>query len=181
MKTVNHNLLLRVNWTLRSWIAVFVILISNLALAQTQDGFKGHKWGTEFSLMSKEFDLKLVVKDGNTKYYSSNVAKIGNANLQECNFIFYKGRFYFVMIKTEGLVNSRNLLAILKEAYGPGYQSNEYIENYYWFHIGDSTIGYDENSITGDASVFFRSDSIAAEEKADESQEAKKGVKDLGP
>ncbi len=158
--------------------AILPAAISTPLYAQTKDGFKGRKWGTTFAEMQKEFDLRLI-ENGNTKFYSSNVKSIGNAQLQQCAFCFYNGRFSDVIIITKGPINSRNLLAILKEAYGQPRQPNEYIEEYYWFNIGDTAIIYDENSITGDANAHFFSRSIADEEEADNAQKSKKGVGEL--
>jgi len=123
-------------------------------------GFRDMKFGTDIS----EYQTMSLVessKDSLTKYYIKTDEKlnIGKFDLKSINYGFYKGKLFFVYIKTKGYINSRGVLATLEELYGKGYQSNQYIDNYDWF--GNLVVAsYDENSITNDAKIMIDSKTI---------------------
>jgi len=67
---------------------------------------------------------------------------------------------------------------VLRQAYGPGSQPNEFLETHYWFG-SRVTASYDENVGTYDAKVWISSNELKRQEQADEKAKAKKGANDL--
>jgi hypothetical protein len=140
-------------------------------------GFREYQFGIDSTAIP---NLKFVTQEGNVKYYSKEDDKlnIGDAKLKTILYGFYKNKLYWVEIKTEGLTNSRFLLSSLEELYGKGYKANQFMDNYDWF--GKKVIlMYEENSITGDASVSTWSKIIQKEKAAFEKEQAKNAKTDL--
>lgn len=102
---------------------------------------------------------------------------IGNAEVT-ISYGFYKDKFYSVFIKTKGFENSRELLTILKELYGRGYQDNNYIERYSW-HGKKVSLSYEQNSITGDSDVLMYSRESISTQKRDNAERAKRSKNDF--
>lgn len=146
-------------------------------LAQTKNGFKGEKWGTSVTAMKKKFELKFIGSEQGKATYTSNVSSIGEAKLSDCAFLFYKDRFFRVLMHASDYTNSRRLLAILKQAYGEGSQPNKYSEQYLW-RVDHTTIYYDELG-SDKAWVTLHSNPIWEEMEAEEKSRVKKGIEDL--
>jgi hypothetical protein len=93
-------------------------------------------------------------------------------------YVFYKGRLSTILIETKGLTNSRNLLEVLRQAYGVGERPNRFMDHYMWSgsHV---RISYDQNSINDDADVWFFGTPLLDEERADRKAKARKGVSGL--
>jgi hypothetical protein len=114
---------------------------------------------------------------GNSKFSarSGDDLSIGGAHVEQLIYGFYKNRMYVVRITTKGFSNSRALLEVLRQAYGSASKPNQFMEKYYW-NGSKVTVTYDENSITHDGTVWFFSEPLTAERKADEKAKAKKGA-----
>jgi hypothetical protein len=121
-----------------------------------------------------------VVEDGVTTFYKrpADDLVIGNATLHGLTYGFYKGRLSSVLLETKGLVNSRALLEVLRQAYGSGHRSNQFMDRYSW-HGRRVTLIYDEKPITNDADVLFESVTLKNEREADEKAKARQGVSGL--
>lgn len=148
-----------------------------LTALDAKNGFRTYHFGDDVSTIP---NLKEIEKDGDTKFYNKTDEnlKIGDANLKDIVYGFYKGKLYIVMINTKGLVDSRKVYDALASQYGGGYQSNKYLEKYYWF--GDKVTGsYDENTLTHDALISFSSTEISKQKAADKKQAAQKAGADL--
>jgi hypothetical protein len=83
-----------------------------------------------------------------------------------------------IRITTKGISNSRALLEVLRQAYGPASKPNRFMERYQW-DASKVIVTYDENSITRDAVVWFFSEPLVAEQKADQKAKAQKGASGL--
>jgi hypothetical protein len=121
-------------------------------------------------------DLINVEKDFYTS--TSEDLKLGNFQMDQVAYSFYKGQLYIIVIKTKGYTNSRGILKILQTAYGKGYQDNEYIESYSWFGKRVA-MAYDENSPTNDATIFMWSVKLSDLKKLDEEKAAKEAARKL--
>jgi hypothetical protein len=112
--------------------------------------------------------LKEASRDSQSKDYTRprEDLSLGAAQLQGNTYGFYKGRYHWLHLQTKGLVNSHAMLEVLRQAYGPGYKSNPYIERFAWLGSRVSVI-YEENSVTSDASVAFQSNPIVTEKEVD--------------
>jgi hypothetical protein len=125
-------------------------------------------------------DIVLKEDGGDKKFYMRprDNLLIGGAHMNQLTYGFYKNRMQSVMMKTKGIIDSRALLEVLRQAYGQAFQPNQFMEGYQW--TGSKVIlRYDENPITRDADVWFFSRPLLAEEKTDQTIKAKKGVNGL--
>jgi hypothetical protein len=138
-----------------------------------KNGFRDLKFGnppTSDMVLKEE-------ESGDTKYYARprDDLSLGGAQLQRIIYGFYKDRFFWLLLETQGLVNSRAMLDVMRQAYGPGYQGNRYMQQFAWFGSRVSGI-YTENAVTSDARMSLSSKSISAEKEADKKTKARKGV-----
>lgn len=146
--------------------------------AQTTDGFRGFKWGTDISKMKSKFGLKLKEKAGHSRIYTSNVHSIGTVKLTYCYFTFYRNKFSDVLIIAEEFTGTHDLLDILKEKYGDDYSEFESVNTFIW-HTEGTTVGYIGDLPKNSATVYLQSDSLDQEIKNDKAEEAKEGAKDF--
>jgi hypothetical protein len=144
----------------------------SLAYLDFRNGFRDLKFGDPPTQ-----DMKVFEEGGETKFYrrSSDDLTIGNANIEEISYGFYKGRLYSVLLQTGGLINSRALLAVLREAYGPGSRPNQFMDRYLW-DGSKVLLYYDQKPISDDAITMFQSVPLRNEKAADEKAKARKGA-----
>jgi hypothetical protein len=115
---------------------------------------------------------------GYPKYYirPHDDLSFDGAQLQSIAYGYYKGRCKWLVLATKGRVNSRAMLEVMRQAYGPGYQGqgHPYLQQFAWF--GSRVSGtYAEHSGTSDAYMVLASVPMTIEEKADEPATAQKG------
>lgn len=144
-----------------------------------KNGFKVFKFGLPPD--SVDSYLMEISEKGGVKYYSvidTALLKIGDTKLESITIGFYKNQLTYISIATKGYTNSRSLLDVFKKAYGSGYKSNPYIEDYSWW---GKTVGlsYDENSATRDSSSLMYSITICDQKKKDDDEKANKATGDL--
>jgi hypothetical protein len=144
----------------------------SLAYLDFRNGFRDLKFGDPPTQNMTVFE-----EGGDTKFYrrSSDDLTIGNANIKEISYGFYKGRLYSVLLQTGGLINSRALLAVLREAYGPGSRPNQFMDRYLW-DGSKVLLYYDQKPISDDAIAMFQSVPLRNERAADEKAKARKGA-----
>jgi hypothetical protein len=121
-------------------------------------------------------DMVLKEDAGDAKYYTRarDDLSLGGAQLQSIAYGFYKGHCSWLVIETKGLINSRAILEVMRQTYGPGYQGQgtPYLQQVAWF--GSRVSGtYSENSVTSDAYMVLASVPMTTEEKADEPAHAR--------
>jgi hypothetical protein len=128
--------------------------------------------------------MRLVEDHGDTTYFARprDDLRIGNSQLSRVAYGFYRGRFYTALLSMEGLIkgliNSHALLEVLRQAYGPGYCSNRFMDRYLW--DGRCVLlYYDQKPISDDAMAMFQSVPLKNEKAADEKAKAREGVSDL--
>lgn len=158
-----------------------LLLLASFAFAgskadlDSKYGFRDLKFGSAATSNSV-----LVEDDGAFKCYHrpSDALSIGDAALSELTYCYYNNELGTVIVKTDGISNSQAFLAVLNAAYGDGYQSNKYIEKYYWW--GELvTLSYDRNSITDDSIVIMSSKSIRKKQSDDKRATAEKAAEGL--
>jgi hypothetical protein len=145
----------------------------NLKSLDEKYGFREAK----FEMPYDSFKNLTEVETGWYKSTDENL-KLGDYILDAVVYNFYKGQLAAIAIQTKGYSNSRGVLKILQAAYGKGYQSNQFIEEYYWF--GKKVImSYNQNSITDDAIIFIHSIKMSDLEKAEKDNANSKAVNQL--
>ncbi|OUJ73616.1 hypothetical protein [Hymenobacter crusticola] len=116
-------------------------------------GFHGARFEKDTSAFR---DLALAEKAGNTRYYrrASEVKKLGEGEAADITYGFYKGKLSVVVIKTQGVQNSRAVLAALQQQAGPGVKSSPFAQRYSWngklVHMS-----YEENAMSNDAVILL--------------------------
>jgi hypothetical protein len=124
--------------------------------------------------------MRVVEAHGDTTYYTrpSDDLTIGDARIKEMTYGFYKGQFYSVLLQTEGLINSRALLEVLRQAYGVGARPNQFMERYVW-DGSRVLLYYDQKPISDDAIALLQSVPLKHEKETDEKAKARQGVSGL--
>jgi hypothetical protein len=147
----------------------------SLSYLDFKNGFRDLKFGDP-----PTSGMRLAEEKGHTTVYQrpGDDHHIGNANVHEILYVFYKGRLSHVLLKTKGFSDSRALLDVLRQAYGSGHRPNRFLEEYYWFG-SRVDLSYHENATTNDASVLFASIPLKQEQEADDKAKARKGVSGL--
>jgi hypothetical protein len=119
-----------------SIICIFFVLTSAYCFAfdNEPDGFRGIKWGTDFSTLG---DLEYVGTDssyGGIKMYSRKGDKltIDGAKVESVEYGFWQDKFFGVQITVRGMVNFSSLRASATEKFGFGNRPNPSGNRYYW-------------------------------------------------
>ncbi|MGB6120375.1 MAG: hypothetical protein WBG80_00575 [Bacteroidota bacterium] len=155
---------------------VLTIVLSTSLLSQTKDGFKGYKWGTPVDKMKEEFALTLLTGDERDALYTSNVEKIGNADLFQCLFSFYKGRFSMITMVTLDSHSSKALLRIVQDAYGKAQLKDKSF--HMWPNLFKDTEA--KFGMVDDMATFLLfSKTFQRQQKLDEEEAAKRGKDEL--
>ena len=133
-------------------ISVYVA-IPAFAFQNEPDGFRGIKWGTNI----RELTDMLVVESGkDTLYYARKTdnMKIGDADIGQISYGFYKNRFFVALVEYKGYVNSTKLKAILIGQYGKPEQPNQLMEKYFW--SGQTVdIYFDYNEMLKSGNIYY--------------------------
>ncbi len=157
-------------------IALAFTLSSN-AFAEA-DGFRGIKWGTEFSTVKDSMTyLRTDPVYGGIKIYSrkDDDLHIGGATLESIGYGFWQDKFCSVDIQFKGYTNFSSLKDALFEKFGAGNQPNRFLEEYFWHGVvtGISLI-YKEVSREG--YLFMFSNEINKQQESFKSEKAKEGA-----
>lgn len=148
-----------------------------LQALDAKNGFRDYRFD---DTIDKFKNLKKQIDYGDDKSYVSTDEnlKIGDAQLSDISYSFYKDKLYSVLIQTKGSINSGKVKAAFQAQYGPGFQRNRFAETYFWFG-NKVTLYYDENAITHDAAIIISDNGISARIEADKKQAAIKAKSDL--
>jgi len=139
-----------------------------------KNGFRDDIFGTPIESYKNLVEVDKT-KDGFEILYkkTDENLSLGNVELLSITYTFYKGKLDAILLTTKGYTNSRGILDILISNYGNGYQSNRYIEDYFWF--GKKVVmSYSENSLTNDATVFIATKENDKEKENDKKESIKK-------
>ena len=131
-------------------IILFVPLFS-YAFQNEPDNFRGIKWGTNIKDLPDMVQLDDPGRQNNNiKHTQRNneILQIGDAELSDITYRFYKDQFCFVSIRFESK-NFRKLKETLFKLYGPGFQNNPFIENYSWHGANIDIDLYVEGGLIG--------------------------------
>jgi hypothetical protein len=124
------------------------------AHAQDTHVFSGYKWGTPFTAMQGQFDLKPLKVQDSTARYSSNISSLGEADLDDCQFEFTSGKFSGILATTPGESDSKKLLHWLESRFGPG--ENREPLGWQWFKEG-THIWFDMSKSGGEGWLYWYS------------------------
>lgn len=144
-------------------LACFFALPSTFSYAQSSTpsvqtldetyGFRQARFETDITAFQ---DLALAEKAGETRYYrrTSEIKQFGSGQVADITYGFYKGKLAVVMMKTQGLDNSRAVLAELQQQAGTGIRRSPFTHHYAW-NGKRVHMSYDENSMSYDALILL--------------------------
>ena len=168
MKTLSMILLLV--------IVPVAVIGQNLKVLDDKYGFRNVKFEMPLdslkNLVETETGALVIYKSTNEDL------SMGAYTLDGISYCFYKGQLAVIVIHTKEYTNSMGFLKILQNAYGNGYQSNSYIEDYYW-RGRKVTMSYSQNSITDDAIIIIQSVKLRKLREADETRANSDAAKKL--
>lgn len=136
-------------------------------------GFREAKFETPLSSFKN-----LIEIEKNLYKCTTEDLKLGNYRLSEVNYQFYRGQLCVITIDTKGYENGVGILKIFQAAYGKGVKSNEYIEDYYW-NGKKVLMSYEQNSVTGDATIFIFCNKLTDLKDANEKKANEEAAKNL--
>jgi len=152
-----------------------ILIGQNLKALDKKYGFKEAK----FEKPLGSFKNMVEIREGSGLYQStSENLSLGEYALDGVTYQFYKGQLYSILIEIKGYSNCVGVLKILQEDYGKGYQSNEYIEEYFWSGKKVSMF-YQKDSITNDVDLFLISKKLRSLKEADEKRANSEAAKKL--
>jgi hypothetical protein len=143
------------------WISLGILLSGGTpeGRAQTGDGLLGVPWGTSLVQMRGRFLLAPADSDAVYTRYTSDIRRIGDADIEECILEFRAGAFAGAAVLTRGADNTHRLLAYLLRVFGKGKE--ESVRAYQW--LSETThLFYDEDS-DGDGYVYWYSRRLFAD------------------
>ena len=125
-------------------------------------GFHGARFEKDTSAFK---DLALAEKAGSTRYYrrKGEVKKLGEGEMADVTYGFYKGKLAVIVIKTQGAKNSRAVLAALQEQAGPGVQGSPFAQRFSW-NAKLVHMSYEENAMSNDAVILLTCKKIKEQE-----------------
>jgi len=158
------------------WIIILIFPCSSFGFQNEPESFRGIKWGTNINELS---DMVCVQKNG-LKYYKkkNDKMKIGDAEIEDIVYSFYKKRFSGVIITFRDLSNFDSLQSTLFQVYGKGQRPNQFMEEYAW--LGTNIwIFFKYNEISKKGSINYYYYPLWNEYKKEQKEAAKKGADDL--
>jgi hypothetical protein len=160
-------------------LSVAVMLLMAFSVLAQADGFRGLKWGTEFSTVESQMEhVRTDPSYGGIKLYRrlGDEMKIGGAELQSIQYGFWQNKLSNVVILFEGYTNFTSVRDSALEKFGRGSQPNRYIERYFWFNDPDATITIDYSEGLRKGRMYMSSKQITAEQKRFNEKRAKSGA-----
>jgi hypothetical protein len=155
---------------------VFILTLAGVASAEA-DGFRGLKWGTEFSAIEGEMTYSRTDSSyGGVKMYKrkGDGLTIGGAELKSIEYGFWRNRLCSVMITLEGSGNFSSLKDAVFLKFGEGRKPNQFMEEYLWGgEVTGMTLEY--SVVTNQGHLFMFSSEICREQKKFEEDRAGKG------
>jgi hypothetical protein len=118
---------------------------------QQSGGIPEWKWKTPLVSLKARLNLQEVDVTGRTVRYLSNLTHIGSIPVRDCQLEFTEGMFSGLAFTTQGRENSRRILTVLENAFGPVQDSLR--TGFQWI-TGETHIAYDEDS-RGDAYIYL--------------------------
>ena len=169
-------------------IAFLIILtigtfsINSFAFENDPDGFRGIKWGTKLETLKGMTKVRKQSDKNSTFCFKNNEnLQIGNAQLTEIGYVFWRDKFYAVIVKTEGYSNWSHLKDAAFAKFGKGNQKNKQIEGYKWgsFPNGKTIIVLHYNQLPKVGTFVMFGVKVMKEQKQFDKQKAKEGATDF--
>jgi hypothetical protein len=132
-----------------------VLFFLGNARGETFDTFRGIKWGEDQKSLS---GLRPGPQRENVEVFTRDEKKtVGEIEVEEIYYLFYKGKFGGAMITFRGSRNSSSLKQALQQKYGPWQKPEPSAETFVW-ELTDLKIlfQYADKDESGSIDYFFR-------------------------
>jgi hypothetical protein len=166
-------------WGMRKGaIAIFGLMIFlplSAAQGQTFETFRGIKWGEEKKAIA---GLIAGAQGASVEVYTREEKKtIGNIEVEDIYYMFYKEKMGAARIIYRGNSNSASLKEALRQKYGPGEKPEPSAEKYEW-DLKDLKIifQYSGKNENGSIDYFFKP--IVQQRDEDRTKDREKGIKE---
>jgi hypothetical protein len=136
-----------------------LIPVCGFCFQNEPEGFGGIQWGMDISAVTNMILVLEKPNDpihGDLKMYrkQNDGMTMGRATVNQTGYIFFKDKFISAQILTEGSSNWLGLKDDAFEIFGKGEQSDQSIEQYFWFGNKSRIIlNYDKKTEQGSLSV----------------------------
>lgn len=147
------------------------------AYLDARNGFRDAKFGSPLSSFK---GMMLKEQGSGMKYYVRNGddLTIGKGKLSVLSYGFYKNQLSIIIMVMAGGQNSRAILSVFQEAYGSGFKSNQFLEDYYWPGKKVTAL-YSERLATKDATMVISDTALENQWQAEEKGKTKKAASGL--
>jgi hypothetical protein len=132
-------------------VTMFLLLETAVGGTQAEDGFLGVSWGASLDSLRTRFNLVLTTADGACDRYSTNIRRMGDSEIEECDLEFIGGKLSGAAFLTRGADNSHAFLAYLELIFGKGHQDQP--GSFQWL-TERVHLFYDEDS-GGDGYIYW--------------------------
>lgn len=139
--------------------------------------FRGMRWGSKLS----EYKDMVLIESGSSQYYNrkNDQLSIGGATLNKIAYGFFENRLFSVIIEFVGDSNFYKLHETLNQNYGYGFQSNQFMDNYWYCLSCESTVYLEYSKIGRKGTISYRYKPISEEVINSDKEQAKRAKKDL--
>ena len=149
-----------------------------IAFQNEPDGFRGIKWGSDFSAHEKEMSLAEKGKSENYYLRKNDKMAIGGAELKYLVYGYWKGKFTSVFMLTTGASNKSALIRAFQTQFGSGVKPNQFLDEYVWRGAATS-ISLKCDAIGEKCQVFLFSTELLAKQNEENKKAAEKASGDF--
>jgi len=141
-------------------------------------GFRGITWGTKLDTLFDMVHLHTDTSFGGIEVYirAGDKMKIGAADIKSITYEFWGAKYFSTVITTEDYTNWIGLRDAIFAKFGKGYQSNKYIQEYFWF-LPHTRISLEYNQFSKKATLYLCSRQLSDQAQREREQRAIEGAR----
>lgn len=158
------------------FVWAILLLFLGTGFGEDPEGFRGIKWGANKSEVDG-LSCSEITKDDHL-YTRKEEKKIGDIEVNDINYIFYKNQFCGAMIDFKGYSDFAFLKDALSEKYGRGKRPNQFLEQYIW-KFENVLIFMDYSKITHAGKIVYGYLHITEQRSLDTKEKGRKAKDDL--
>lgn len=163
---------------------IFAFLIPAHSFAWNEpDGFRGIRWETDIAELGKGWEETDHDQHGDgVKLYarSGDPLNIGDAEIRPPRYGFYKGKFYYVLMRFDSLSNFQKIKETLLAAYGEDSRPIRQRDRFGWIGLGNTiNISLEFNTLKRTGTLYYQYIPIQKQKETEMKEKAKGAVKDL--
>ncbi len=157
-------------------MSALILLIFGITGVQSAEIFRGIPWGADKREVP---DLVAGPKRAEAEAFTrSEQKRVGDIEVDNIYYIFYKGKFGAAMIIFQGSSNFSGLKDALSQKYGPGRKADQLQEEYNWT-LEDLTIHFEYSAAKNKGSINYFFKPLVQQREEDRAKARKKALDDL--